>query len=87
MTDLMTVAKVRKAPGCPHYITENRFLEMVALVGGTAIGTIRCRFCYDRPVVTYGVFDKPGRSSNHPRVNRRAARPQRREMAERGRVA
>lgn len=87
MTDLMTVAKVRKAPGCPHYITEARFLEMVALVGGTAIGTIRCRFCYDAPVLRFGAFNKPGQRSGEPRVNRRGSRAQRREIMERGRAA
>lgn len=87
MTDLMTQALVRKAPGCPHYITESRYAEMAAIVGESAVGTIRCRFCYDGPVVTYGVFNKPGPNSNRPRVNRRTARPQRRDMVERGRVA
>lgn len=87
MADLTMVARVRKAPGCPHYITEARFAEMAAIVGASAVGTIRCPFCYETPVLRFGAFNRPGQRSDTPRVNRRAAKPQRRDMVERGRVA
>lgn len=68
MTDLMTLALVRKAPGCPHYITESRYAEMAAIVGESAVGTIRCRFCYDGPVVRFGRFGISGRTNRTPRA-------------------
>lgn len=67
----MQGAAIVKAPGCPHYVLRSKFEAWHLTIGPHAASLMRCDRCLLKPVVTYGVPDRPGRHSDSPRPARR----------------
>lgn len=54
MSDPISEAMVRKAPGCPHYVSSGYYAEMLAALGREAEAAIRCARCCEQPVGPLG---------------------------------
>lgn len=60
MDDPVIEAGVRKAPGCPHYVSAAYFEDMTQILTPAAVGTMRCPGCYEKPIGVFGQFGKSG---------------------------